>query len=478
MFSSQKKGIILINTLVFGTLAAIMTMALIGWVALVLKNIRNIAVREQAFQVAEAGVDYYRWHLAHSPGDFQDSTDTDGPYVHDFNDKNGLRIGEFSLEITPPPTGSTLVTIRSTGLVDSQPALTRTVVTQLAIPSFAKYAVVANDTMRFGAGTEIFGPIHSNGGIRFDGLAHNLVTSSVTSYNDPDSDDCNNNNSFGVHTCVNPDDPSPPTAVPSRTDVFEAGREFPVSPVDFVGITTDLSNLKTKAQAAGFYRSGSGSQGYEVVFKTNDTFDLYRVNTILATPNGCFYSSQANWGTWSIGTQGSARTLLGNYANPSNGVMFFEDHVWVRGQINTARITLAAGRFPDSPSTHRDIIINSDLSYTNYDGQDVIGLIAQRNVSVGLSSDNDLRIDAALIAQNGRVGRYYYSSSCGSNYIRTQLTLFGMIGTRERYGFAYTNGTGYLNRDINYDGNLLYSPPPDFPLTSDQYQVVSWQEEL
>ena len=51
-----------------------------------------------------------------------------------------------------------------------------------------------------------------------------------------------------------------------------------------------------------------------------------------------------------------------------------------------------------------------------------------------------------------------------------------MIATNARYGFAYTDNTGYQTRNINYDGNLLYSPPPGFPLTGDQYVTVLWEE--
>ncbi|MFZ5391104.1 MAG: hypothetical protein ACOZAJ_02395, partial [Patescibacteria group bacterium] len=89
---------------------------------------------------------------------------------------------------------------------------------------------------------------------------------------------------------------------------------------------------------------------------------------------------------------------------------------------------------------------------------------------------DDIKIDAALVAKNGRIGRYYYSSSCGSNYIRQTVTLNGMLASRLRYGFAYTDGTGYQDRLINYDSNLLYNPPPSFPLTSDQYSLIDWQE--
>jgi hypothetical protein len=139
-------------------------------------------------------------------------------------------------------------------------------------------------------------------------------------------------------------------------------------------------------------------------------------------------------------------------------------------------LTIVSGKFPDSPSTRTSITVNSDLLYTNYDGSDVLSLIAQGNINVGMISEDDLRIDGALIAQNGRVGRYYYAQQCNPHNTRDTITLYGMIGSNLRYGFAYTDGTGYENRNIIYDANLLYSPPPSFPLTSDQYQVVSWEE--
>ena len=366
------------------------------------------------------------------------------------------------------------------------PTISRSIVVQLAIPSFARYAIAANDSMRFGQGTEVFGPIHSNGGIRFDGIAHNIITSAKDVYDDPDH---SGNMEFGVHTHVNPPPGSgvndtfraaeaPPSGVASRVDVFMIGRSFPVPAIDFVGLTTDLAQIKSDAQASGRYLSGSGALGYRILFKTNDTFDVYRVNNLMSAPSGCSNSAnQSGWGTWTIRTTGSGnQTLIGNYPIPANGLIFVEDNVWAEGQINTARVTLAAGRFPDNASTRPSITVNNNLLYTNYDGQDVISLIAQGNINAGLGSLNDLRIDAALIAQNGRVGRYYYSSNCGSGYDRNSITLFGMIGTNIRYGFAYTDGTGYNTRNITYDANLLYGPPPSFPLTSDQYQIVSWDE--
>jgi len=469
----KQRGQIFIGVLIAGLVGVLIVTALAGWAVANITASRQAFNRELAIQIAEAGVDYYRWHLAHAPTDFQDGTGVPGPYTHDFYNKDGNIIGQFILNITPPPLGSSLVQVKSTGKVSTDPNVYRSILSVLAKPSFAKYAVAANANMRFGSGTEVFGPIHSNGGIRFDGLAHNIVTSALASYDDPDYDDCNNNNSFGVHTCKSPADPSPPAVTPSRPDVFEVGRQFPVPALDFAGITTDFAQIKSDAQSNGFYRAGSGKLGYHIVLKTNSTFDLYKVTKFTSAPGGCTNSNnQDGWSTWSIQNE----TLIGNYAFPANGLIFLEDDVFIDGQINNARLTIAAALFPDNPSTRKSITVNNNLKYTNYDGKDVLSLIAQRNINIGLVSLDNLQIDAALVAQNGRVGRYYYSSSCGSNYIRQIITLYGMIATNQRYGFAYTDGTGYQTRNINYDGNLLYGPPPSFPLTSDQYVIVSWQE--
>lgn len=479
----NQKGSLMVQALVFGSIAVVMMGALISWASVNIKAGKVAIYREQALQIAEAGIDYYRWHLAHAPTDYQDGTGVAGPYVHDFFDKDGVKIGEFSLEIIPPQTGFTLVKIRSTGTIVADPTVSRTIETGLAIPSLAKFAIASNSDIRFGEGTEVFGPIHSNGGIRFDGLAHNLVTSSRTSYDDPDHTGAVE---FGVHTHLNIPPTSvnntfraneaPPTnPVPNRTDVFMAGRQFPVPAIDFLGFTTDLATIKTDAQASGRYFGASGALGYRILFKTDDTFDLYRVNNVTPTPNNCAEAT-TGWGTWSIRTTNGSQTFLANYTIPANGLIFIEDHVWAEGQIDSARVTLAAGRFPDNAATRPNIMINNNLLYTNYDGQDVISLISQGNINAGLSSANTLRVDAALVAQNGRVGRYHYSSSCGTGYTRNSITLYGMIASNQRYGFAYTDNTGYDTRDIIYDANLLYGPPPSFPLTGDQYQIVSWQE--
>lgn len=475
----KKNGFLIIIVLVFASIAIAAIIGLVSFTNINIMLARRAVVSEQAFQLAEAGLEYYRWHLAHNQTDF---TDGGGafPHLHDFFDRNGNLIGQYELTITAPITGSTLVGMKSTGIPLANPAVRRTVTSSLGKPSFARYALVSNSDMRFGQGTLVIGPTHSNGGIRFDGVAQNLVTSGVTSYNDPDH---TGNNEFGVHTHVNAPPGSgvndtfraseaPPTnPVPNRPDVFLAGRRFPVPTVNFAGITADFTNLKSLAQSNGRYFASSTAQGYQVTFNTNDTYTVHRVSNLRSAPNNCTNTAgQTGWGTWTASTT----VLIGTYANPNNGVIYMEDHVWVEGQIDTARVTLVAAA--TSTGVQRSITVNNNLLYTNYDGQDVISLIAENNINTGLYSQDNLRIDAALIANSGRIGRYYYESDCAPNNVRSTITLYGMIGSFLRYGFAYVDNTGYITRNLIYDASLLYAPPPSFPLTTNTYQIVSWQE--
>ena len=495
---SIQKGDILVSVLVFAAVAVTVIIGLTNWGAAMITGIRTEAAKEQALQIAEAGVDYYQWHLAQSPNDYKDGTTTPSPYVHKFYNRDGDLLGTYSLTITPPPVGSTIVKILSVGKLASS-TISRQIQESLAIPSLAKFAVIAKDNMNFGSGTTVNGPIQSNGGIHFDGVAHNLVASAMTTYTDPDS----GQNEWGVYTTSGTDDPQPNTPVNNRPDVFISGRQFPVPAFDFTGLTAGLTQLQTLAQQGGKEWTNSGADGYHIVFKVVNgvtSYDLYKVTALASSPSSNCTNDQSqsinqgDWGTWSIKSPISSNQTpvntsgSNNYPIPSNGVIFFDDDVWVDGTINNARVTVVAGVI-GATSNYPAININTNLKYTNYNGNDVIGLIAQGNINSGLISDDNYEIDAALVAENGRVGRYYYSNNCtltdpnypGSSsnqyyYKRSSITLLGMIATAIRYGFAYSDYTGYLTRNIIYDGNLLYAPPPSFPQATNQYQVISWQQ--
>ena len=479
--STTQHGGILIQVIAFMTIGIIILSGFIGWGVMSVRTARHVELREQALQIAEAGIDYYRWHLAHAPSDYQDGTGAPGPYVHDFFDKWGTKIGEFSLTIVPPPVGSTMVTIQSTGKALNDPSVRRTLQAKYAKPSFAKYALVTNTDV-WEDGVEIFGPYHANGGVHFSNvLAHNVVTSAKTTYTDPDF----GGTRWGVYTDkaiagYPSGDPNPPTAYPNRPDVFAAGRQISVPAVDFTGIMSDLATIKTNAQSGGLYYAPSGGLGYHIVLKTTGKFDIYRVTAKTPSPNGTcsanYVYADSGGGMWSIQTQ---VLITANVNFPANGLIFTEDDVWVDGQINGARIAIAAARFPDNPATRASIIVNNNLLYTNYDGTDVIGLLAQNYIRIGYASAATLRIDGAILAQSGAIWRDYYPSNCGASYVRTQITTYGSMISNQRYTFSWWCGSfcsGYATQISSYDPNLLYNPPPSFPLTTDKYQILSWDE--
>ena len=214
-------------------LSAVIVTLIAGFVSLA-SSFLQLSVRaqndEQAFAIAEAGANYYEWHLAYSPEDFEDGTGHGGSYVHDYYNKGGIKIGQFTLTITPPPSGSTIVTITSVGTVLADSSVKKSVRVRLGIPlSFAVYAWVLNSDVTFGTTAQVYGTIYSNAGINFDGIAHNLVESALTTYVNPD----NNKTEWAVDTDNAPADPQPPTALPTSTsNTFLAGRAVGVPAID------------------------------------------------------------------------------------------------------------------------------------------------------------------------------------------------------------------------------------------------------
>ncbi len=475
------KGSALVYGLVIMTVVAIVLTSIVGFVAAQTKYALRVHAREQAFQVADTGIQFYKWYLAHNTDgrtaqqiqDFWTTGNPYGvasPYEVEYNDPSGSAIGKYRLEVTPPTLGSTIVTVKSTGFAYRYPNDTRVLEVRFRRPSWSESAVLANDFMRFGSGTEVFGKIHSNKGIRFDGVAHNIVSSAVSTFIDPD----HSVNEFGVHTHKNPIDPLPPAAVPARTDVFEAGRKFPVATVDFNGLLGDLSLMKTAAQATNSYFLGTGANnnGKKITLKTDGTYDVCKVNTFNSGYSITKYTKNSGGGTCSTCSGSCAPT---NYPIPDNGVIFVEGNAWVSGTINNKKVTIAAADI--SGGAAPSVYILNDIRYTNTDGRDIIGIIGQNNIEIAYASESDLRIDAALLAQQGRVGREHYSSPKGLNPdSKSVITVNGAIATNLRYGFAWTDGTGYTTRNLYYDNNLLYYPPPYFP-TGTQYQMDLWEEK-
>lgn len=466
----RARGSALVYGLVITFAVQILLVSVMDFVTSNIRHSLQIRSREQAFQIAEAAIENYRWYLAHNVEgkttsqiqtfwDGGTARGVDTPYEADYTDPVAGTIGRYRIEVTPPDAGSTIALVQATGWTYKYPNLVRVIQVRLRRPSWSEHAVLANDFMRFGSGTSVYGKIHSNAGIRFDGIAHNIVTSSVCNYNDPDH---SGGNELGVHTHVSPTDPLPtcPGATPpARTDVFEAGRALEVTTIDFNGVLGDLNYMKSEAQSgSGVYFTGTGvnNRGTHIELRTDGTFRARQVRTYNTA-----YSITAYNGSWTT------------YTIPDDGIIFVEDNVWLYGTVNDRRVTVVAADLVGGPAP--SVYILNDIRYTNSDGRDIIGVIAQNSIEIGWASESDLQIDAALLAQQGRVGREHYTSKGYSPDTKSIITVNGAIATNLRYGFAWTDGTGYQTRNLYYDNNLLYYPPPYFP-TGTEYEMDLWEE--
>lgn len=498
-FQFNQNGAILITVLAVTTILLTITVGQTGLVMLRYKLNKNKIASAQALHIAEAGVNYYRWILYHDHDEYLSRPGCVpgavcgpfGPYSYSDSD-DGSIAGYYELYLTPPAiNGSTIVNIKSIGWLANYPSIKRIIEVRCGISSWSAYSTLADDFMRFGEDTEVWGPIHSNKGIRFDGIAHNLITSSVLDFDDPDHTGANE---FGVHNHSQlpvdplPDGNNPPQNVPAKSNIFTAGRAFPVNAVSFDLLNNYVGEIYQMATSAGivfdpepagtadpYSRSeywGCGTagstcdEGFHITLRNDDKFNIRGVTSVNSDCGGS--------PSHSINTE---EVSLRTFDIPDNGLIFVKKRVWIDGVIDNSRVTILAFESP-FVSGIADININNDLLYTpprDNSGNNAIGLIAQRNINIGQYSDNNIEINAALIAREGRIGREYYSSGC-ANRNRDTITVYGSLATKNRYGFAYTDGSGYQTRNLIYDNNLTFIPPPHYPTTG-EYTFISWHEK-
>lgn len=462
-----QKGVILPAILIIGTAFIIVIYGLLSILTLQFDFSQRQIASERAIHIAEAGVNYYRWHLAHDPEDFTDATGQPGPYEHDYLDPQGASIGKFSLEVTPPSDGQSIVTIRSTGWSNEYPKIQRTVKAQYGIPSFSEYSFLSNASSWYGAGITVNGAIHSNNGIRMDGVNTSLVTSAKDEYN------------CGTETGCFPPEPKP--------GVWGSGGDqglwqFPVPVVDFDTLSFDFAKMKEDAQVNGLYFDSSGASGYHLLFFNDGTF---RVNKVNSTDFIRGYSVPGQ-GLGEEGVGGcrplyqiiTDEELIGIYNVADSPIFFAEDNLWVEGEIN-GRITVAAAKFP-IVSSDVNIWIPNNITYTLYDGSSVLGLVSQNNVFIARDVPEYFNVDAVLMAQSGKVIRHGYFDWCGGTEgaVKEKFTINGSIISyfKSYWNFGTAPDSGFRVREINYDSNALYNPPPYYP-TQGEYEFISWTEE-
>ncbi len=458
----KQKGSILVFEVVVIFVFSLALLGLLSVSVYQLRVLRSTVQKEQAFHIAEAGVNYYQWHLAHFPTDYADGSGQTGcspcgPFVHDYIDKNtNTVIGKYSLLITPPLTGSTVTTIQSTGWTLSNSNIKRVTTVKYGIPSLARFAFLTNSDVWVGSTESINGEMKANGGIRFDGSGNAPIESAKQTYTCP---------SWSGSPCPTTKNGVWGSASQSTQNYWS----YPVPAFDFSSLTSDLATLKSTAQSNGLYLAPSNAQGYSLVFNNDSTVSVYKVISLRAHQTGWDVDGNAHNEDLDYNT----RTLQFTVALPGNGVIYVEDRTWVEGTVS-GRVMVAAARLPYNATTAPSIIIPNNLVYSTKDGSVALGLLAQKDILVSYFAPNDLEIDAAMIAQNGSAQRFYYPSD-----VKNSITIYGSIASFGAWTWSWVNGggsiiSGYPTTATTYDSNLLYAPPPSFPLSSSGYQQITW----
>lgn len=440
----RRKGMFLPVILVASTLFMAFATAI---VALSMSNIKIANLHNQkivSMSIAEAGINYYMWHLAHNNADFCDGNVCGpsapyGPYQHNYTNVDGKVIGTYDLYITPPSFSSNIATIKSVGKVSGR-GPTRTIIATIGMPSYTKYTLLVNgDDLWVGSGEKITGTVHvNNNGVYNEGE----ITDDVSS-----TEDTFVSSHAGAQVGV------------SGPGIFGGAKLFPVTAVNTNQIDVDIKTIRDAAKnnGEGDYYNTSSSKGYHIVLKP-DSYDLYLVKRYDST-----------------GLNITQETLLGNHSYPGKGIIALEDNVWINGTINNQRVTVVAADPEASSSSKKRIIIPDIIKYSNYDGSDKIGLITQTDILVTRNAPTDMEINAAMIAKDGqiRINPYPYEHK---NNIKVYGSMAHQGGLLWTYDYGGGRWSGYQTTNTIIDENSVLNPPPKFPLTGN-YEILSWREE-
>jgi Tfp pilus assembly protein PilX len=441
----------------------------------------------QSLAVAEAGLNQYLWMVASGASSRSNGfaiAGNTGPDPH-FQQINLTDVsthavqGTYAIEVTPPSADNPNVEVTVTGKANSGVDTPRTVTASLGRPSFSQYLLLTNDDVWIGGPLDRVwhGKTFSNTGICVD-------TANLTDTMSCASATCTMFGSSHNGVWSGKID-----TVPS-TDPSRAFWQFPVPAIDFNTVTSDFVNLSSLAVGNGINLPYSTStahdetQGWYIKLLPNRQYQIKRVTAESEITTG-------SGGTLTTVTPSSPvpSTIL-NY--PTNGVIYVNDNVWVEGTNLSGRITIASsGQLNASgKDAATSIHIVGNLTYSQKNGTVAVGLIAQNDAEIpryaplgasGTVSSQDMEIDAAIIAQQGKESVNAADSLSGDKGpIRDMLTIYGSVSSYDTpYRSSVDNSgntLGGFDQGANtYDPWLLHDPPPYFP-TVGSYQILDWRE--
>jgi hypothetical protein len=476
--NNKKNGSALAYGIIMTTVCIIILFSAFQFVVSQIKYGFYLANREEAFQIAETGIQYYHWYLAHETdgkslsdiNDFWTKTNPypkgfpDNPLEVEYKDKNGTTIGKYKVEVTPPASNSSIVEVVSTGWTNKNTNIIRKIKVRFRRSAWSDYAILIGEKTAFDSAWDVNGKVMGNQGIQFDGVAHNVVSAGVSSYDGKP----------GVWTKwpseLNTD------ATPD-SQVFLAGKKFPVPQKDFTGI--DLAEKKTYALSNGatngcttkacYFNYTAPDEGRHIILEDDGKFKISTVQKLK-----------------SVNEEIKTETSFETFAIPLDGIIYVQGNVWLEGKIENSRVTIVAAIIPLVGSTYGNVYINGPIEYETKNENTVLGIISQGFIELPFNGPDNFNIDAVLLTQNEEIKKVNYNGQCCSESckdLKNRIDIYGAIISAKNPLFSFDKECrsggkqkiGYDTKQVEYDNNLLYFPPPFFP--SDSYYLIDLWEE-
>ncbi len=391
--------------------------------------------RDQALQLADAGLNQYLYELSQNYAFWQTHT-TVGPIA--------MANGSWSATATAPTT-STPLTLRCTGKLGD--GTQRTVTATVRFPAFSDYTVfvdLTGSTYSIGSGATFYGPVRCNGNISNSGVITGLAQAGGK---------CSAGSSFGAN--------------------YPGGHQDKAQVVNFSGLTTDITAIKTTAIAQSAYYSGSGGLGYRLTINGAQV-GVAKITAINYNYPRSGYPADPQLGAMTV-------TSVATLTVPASGVMFFDDNIYVQGTYD-AGVTLG---------TSQDAYVIGNVVPASTNTTHSCGIVASSEVLFpywmqGMPADQTAQ--AALLAESGGVGpdntgagkcKQYNSSSktWSTAYtppLKTSVTVKGSRAMAVEIGFS----SGYGTRSFRIDPRLKSNPPPLYPVVpGDKLKVDTWWEQ-
>lgn len=431
----NRKGMALIIIFFAVTVLIIFSIAFVS-VNISQKNTVEIFQRrEQAFNLAEAGLDHALYWLKNTSFPPIDGEEDIDPWGGVQNMGEG---SSYSVKIKDEPgiVGRNRYKITSTGsFKNTNRILTNYVQTE----NFTDYIWFTNkethgvNTVWFFSQDHLRGPTQTNQ--HFNIMGNPVFEDEVRSvdnyirfYND--------GHNINLSQLTNP-----PYDIPD----FQQGVDFGVSLAETINTPSERSKLleakMDQASSGGILLDGDTT----VVLNNDGTMNVTNLS-----------NSWINY----------------NMPLPVNGVLY----------INAGNLTISGtlnGRLTATASL--DIIIPNNLIYAsdpriNPGSTDVLSVISGKDVVISASAPTDLEIDGCVMALNSSFLRedYWVGPPKGT------LTIYGSIVQNERGPVGTFNGatgvkvSGY-SKDYFYDTRLQNNPPP-YPPVTHIYRSLSWEE--